>query len=106
MPAYDIICDNRLEMPKDNFKKKVFSVVRKIPPGSILTYKEVARRAGNVKAARAVGAVLRTNFDPEIPCHRVIRSDGTFGGYNRGIKKKVKILKEELKEKNEKTELH
>ena len=93
-------------MPKDNFKKKVFSVVRKIPPGSILTYKEVARRAGNVKAARAVGAVLRTNFDPEIPCHRVIRSDGTFGGYNRGIKKKVKILKEELKEKNEKTELH
>jgi O-6-methylguanine DNA methyltransferase len=48
-----------------------------------MTYKEVAARAGNPKAARAVGAVMRTNYDPSIPCDRVIASDGSMGGYNR-----------------------
>ena len=78
-----------------NFKEKVFEVVRKIPRGETLSYKEVAKRAGNQKASRAVGAILKTNFDPKIPCHRVIRSDGSLGGYNRGIKQKIKLLKKE-----------
>ena len=78
-----------------NFKEKVFEVVRKIPRGETLSYKEVAKRAGNPKASRAVGAILKTNFDPKIPCHRVIRSDGSLGGYNRGIKQKIKLLKKE-----------
>ncbi len=61
-----------------------------------MTYKEVATKAGNSKAARAVGAVLRTNYDPEIPCHRVIRSDGSLGSYNRGgTVRKRKLLKNE-----------
>lgn len=77
------------------FKEKVFSVVKKIPKGYVLTYGEVARRAGNAKAARAVGAVLRTNFDPKIPCHRVICLDGSLGGYNRGVKRKKNILQSE-----------
>ncbi len=77
------------------FKQKVFAVVRKIPKGKVLTYGEVARRAGKPRAARAVGAVLRTNFNPDIPCHRVIRSDGGLGGYNRGIKNKKAILRKE-----------
>lgn len=77
------------------FKEKVFAVVRKIPRGSVLTYGEVARRAGNPSAARAVGAILRTNFDPKIPCYRVIRSDGRLGGYNRGVKNKKSILEKE-----------
>jgi len=69
--------------------------VRRIRRGSVLTYKEVARRAGNPRAARAVGSILRTNFDPKIPCHRVIRSNGQVGGYNRGVSKKVLRLKVE-----------
>lgn len=77
------------------FHKKVLEVVRKIPQGKVLTYKEVAAKAGNPKGARAVGIILRTNFDPKIPCHRVIKSDGTLGGYNRGIQRKRKLLKEE-----------
>ena len=49
-----------------------------------MTYAEVARRAGSPGAARAVGSVMKKNFDPAIPCHRVIRSDGSLGQYNRG----------------------
>jgi O-6-methylguanine DNA methyltransferase len=75
------------------FKEKVYEVVKKIPKGETLTYKEVARRAGNIKAVRAVGNILNKNFDLNIPCHRVIRSDGKIGGYNRGIENKKKILK-------------
>ena len=78
-----------------SFKQKVFSVVKKIPKGSVLTYGEVARRAGHPRAARAVGSILTTNFDPKIPCHRVIRSDGSLGGHNRGVKKKRQLLKQE-----------
>lgn len=83
------------------FKKRVFEVVSKIPKGKTLSYKEVALRAGNSKAARAVGTILKTNFNPKIPCHRVIRSDGSPGGYNRGAKKKELLLKEERKTKNQ-----
>ena len=77
------------------FSKKVFSVVRRIPRGSTLSYGEVARRAGNRGAARAVGAILHTNRNPNIPCHRVIRADGSLGGYNRGGAKKKILLRRE-----------
>ncbi|MEY2641114.1 MAG: hypothetical protein RL150_507, partial [Candidatus Parcubacteria bacterium] len=55
------------------------------------------RRAGNPRAARAVGNILNKNYNPEIPCHRVIRSDGTTGGYNRGAGKKAALLASEAK---------
>ena len=78
------------------FADKVRDIVRKIPKGKTMTYKEVAAKAGNEKASRAVGAVMRTNFDPYIPCHRVIKSDGSFGSYNRGGPlKKQALLKAE-----------
>ncbi|MEK7643456.1 MAG: MGMT family protein [Patescibacteria group bacterium] len=77
------------------FRGRVLDIVRHIPRGSVLTYGEVARRAGNARAARAVGAIIGTNYDPHIPCHRVICSDGTLGGYNRGIKKKQELLRRE-----------
>ena len=78
------------------FKEKVFSITKKISRGSTLTYKQVAMKAGKPKAFRAVANILATNFDPKIPCHRVIRSDGGMGGYNRGgVKAKMKILKKE-----------
>ena len=78
-----------------SFREKVLSIVAKIPKGETLSYKEVARRAGNQKAARAVGAIMRANHDPRIPCHRVIRSDGSLGGFNRGAELKKKLLKRE-----------
>ena len=78
-----------------DFKDKVFDIVKQIPRGETLTYKEVAIMAGKPGAQRAVGNILSTNFDPAIPCHRVIRSDGKLGGYNRGMKRKQELLKEE-----------
>jgi methylated-DNA-[protein]-cysteine S-methyltransferase len=78
-----------------SFKQKVLTVVSKIPKGKVLTYQEVAKKAGSPKASRAVGNILNKNYDPKIPCHRVIRSDGKVGGYNRGTKKKIEILKKE-----------
>ena len=78
-----------------SFSEKVKLAVAKIPKGKVLTYAEVARRAGRPKAARAVGNILNKNFDPEIPCHRVIRSDGKISGYNRGAKRKITRLKNE-----------
>jgi methylated-DNA-[protein]-cysteine S-methyltransferase len=77
------------------FTEKVYGVVKKIPKGKVLSYKEVARRAGNMKASRAVGNILNKNYNFQIPCHRVIRSDGKLGGYNKGAKKKKEILKKE-----------
>jgi len=84
-----------IRLSPTSFKKKVFAIVRRISKGKTLTYGEVARRAGNAGAARAVGAVLKTNYDPNIPCHRVIRSDGTLGGYNRGVERKRTLLRKE-----------
>lgn len=77
------------------FSERVFNVVRKIPKGKTLTYGEVAKRAGSPRAYRAVGNILSTNYDPKIFCHRVIRSDGKPGGYNRGAFKKISRLKRE-----------
>jgi methylated-DNA-[protein]-cysteine S-methyltransferase len=77
------------------FSLKVFAVVAKIPKGETLAYKDVARRAGNERAYRAVGNILNKNRDPLIPCHRVIRSDGKTGGFNRGPKTKIRLLNEE-----------
>lgn len=78
-----------------SFAECVYDIVRKIPKGKTLTYKEVATLAGNARACRAVGNILNKNFDPDIPCHRVVRSDGSVGGYNRGTQKKMERLKEE-----------
>ena len=75
------------------FKTKVLKIVSKITKGKTLTYKEVAKLAGNPNASRAVGRIMSGNSDKNIPCHRVIRSDGKIGGYN-GLqgKDKAKIL--------------
>lgn len=77
------------------FKERVYNVVKKIPKGRVLTYKEVARLAGSPQAYRAVGNALNKNPFKEVPCHRVIRSNGEIGGFARGTKEKIKILKGE-----------
>jgi methylated-DNA-[protein]-cysteine S-methyltransferase len=78
-----------------DFSKKVYDAVRKIPEGKTLTYKEVAQLAGRPAAFRAVGNILNKNYNPEIPCHRVVRSNGKPGGYNRGSEQKIKRLRDE-----------
>lgn len=77
------------------FEKRVYQVVKKIPAGKVLTYKEVARRADRPRTWRTVGNILTKNKNPKIPCHRVIRSDGKIGGYRYGTKKKIYLLKKE-----------
>ena len=78
------------------FTERVYDVVRKIPKGKTLTYGQVAAAIGQPGAARAVGNALNKNCDTKnIPCHRVIRSDGSTGGYAFGAKKKIAILKKE-----------
>ena len=78
------------------FRDKVIQIVQKIPKGKTMTYKAVAARAGHPGAARAVGAIMRVNKDKSMPCHRVIKSDGTLGGYNtiNGPSKHALLIKE------------
>ena len=78
-----------------SFTEEVYKVVKKIPKGEVLTYKQVAEKTGKPSAYRAVGNALNKNRDGKVPCHRVIRSDGKIGGYAFGNMKKKEILREE-----------
>jgi O-6-methylguanine DNA methyltransferase len=79
-----------------SFVSAVRRVVRGIRKGQVMTYGAVAAKAGFPGAARAVGSLMKQNYDPAIPCHRVVRSDGSLGEYNRGgTKQKAAILKKE-----------
>ncbi len=78
------------------FSKKTYSLLCKVPEGKVTTYKELARAAGKPRAARAVGMIMRANPNaPHLPCHRVVRSGGSIGGYAGGVKKKLALLKKE-----------
>ncbi len=80
---------------KESFSDTVYKIVKSIPEGKTMTYKEVAILSGRPKAFRAVGNILNKNYNIDIPCHRVIRSDGKTGGYNRGSENKIKLLHKE-----------
>lgn len=87
---------------KMKFSEKVYKICKKIPKGSVSTYSEIARTL-NCKAYRAVGNALNKNRNKNVPCHRVIKSNGFVGGFALGTKKKVQILKKEgIKIKNNK----
>lgn len=79
------------------FQDRVYQIVKKIPRGRVLSYKEVAKLAGRPRAFRAVGNILNKSagWRTKIPCHRVIRSDGSIGGYRNGQKRKIALLKKE-----------
>jgi len=78
------------------FQKLVYGATKKIPKGRISTYGEIARAIGRPRSARAVGNALNCNpFAPDIPCHRVVRSDGSVGGFAKGNKEKIRILEGE-----------
>ena len=85
-----------MHRPLTGFTERVYAVVARIPRGTTLTYREVARRAGRPRAYRAVGNALHANRDfARVPCHRVVRSDGSLGGYALGVRKKAALLKKE-----------
>ncbi len=79
-----------------SFRADFYSLVSQIPEGRVSTYGDLARALGNDIAARAVGKMLNQNPNaPEVPCHRVVRSDGSIGGYAKGEEKKKELLEGE-----------
>ena len=88
--------------PLTHFQRRVCEIVSTIPSGETRTYRWVAEKLGNPKAIRAVGQALKKNPLPGIiPCHRVIRSDGSPGGFSKGEEKKRQLLlSEKKKQKN------
>ncbi|MDB5264690.1 MAG: hypothetical protein JWN64_261 [Parcubacteria group bacterium] len=96
-------------MKTDTFADKVRTISGKIPPGKVATYGQLATLAGSPGAARAVGAVMRTNKDRKaVPCHRVVGSNGSLTGYafGKGTSTKKSILsKEGVVFKGEKVDL-
>ena len=82
-------------MALTQFQKKVYAVVAKIPKGRTMTHREVAVAIGKPRAYRAVGNALNRNPFVQVPCHRVVRSGGTPGGFARGTRAKIQLLKQE-----------
>lgn len=83
-------------VPQGTFSDRVKKVVANIPHGSVMTYRQVAQKAGSAWAARAVGTVMRQNYDRNVPCHRVVLNNGELGAYNRGgTQQKEALLKAE-----------
>ena len=83
-----------MRMKRSSFVDRVRDAVRQIPKGETRSYGEVARAIGYPGAARAVGTVMKNNYDPTVPCHRVVRADGRVGEYNRGGERAKKRLLE------------
>ncbi len=79
-------------MKGSRFADCVREAVRQIPKGETRSYGEVAAAIGHPGAARAVGTIMRDNYDSTVPCHRVIRADGKIGEYNRGGPEKKRAL--------------
>ena len=80
------------------FQKKVWRALLTIPFGEVRTYSWLAKKIGSPKATRAVGSACGANpFAPIVPCHRVVRNDGSLGGYSArgGIRKKLELLASE-----------
>ena len=75
-----------------DFSKRVYQAAKNIPKGKVSTYKEIAISL-NSKAYRAVGNALNKNQSKNVPCHRVVKSNGCIGGFNGGVKKKTEMLR-------------
>lgn len=79
-----------------HFRQRVYDMLSRVPPGFVVTYGDIARALSCPHASRAVGAALRANTAlVVIPCHRVVKQDGTLGGYVRGVQEKKRLLKKE-----------
>ena len=77
------------------FRSRVLSIVRRIPPGRLATYGDVAAAAGNARACRAVGNIMRDCKSTDVPCHRVIAAGGRLGGFGGNLELKRALLRAE-----------
>ncbi|MBI2829328.1 MAG: MGMT family protein [Acidobacteria bacterium] len=78
-----------------DFRRRVLAVVRRIPPGRVATYGDVADWAGRPRAWRAVGNIMRECHEPATPCHRVVGAGGALGGYGGNPQLKRELLRAE-----------
>jgi len=78
-----------------SFRLRVIAAVRRVPPGRVATYGDIAALAGSPRAWRAVGTILRECRDPSTPCHRVIGAGGALGGYGSNLQLKRELLRAE-----------
>ncbi len=92
-------------LTKKSFSERCYELLKKVPRGKVTTYKIIAERL-KTKAYRAVGSSMNKNpYAPNVPCHRVVKSDGSVGGFAFGVRKKIEMLKKEgIKIKNNKLE--
>ena len=98
-----IISKNKSLTP---FQKKVYTAISGIPAGEVRSYKWVACKLRAPSAARAVGNALNKNpYAPLVPCHRIVKSDGSIGGFAKGVKAKRKLLERERDRKTHHTPL-
>lgn len=82
-------------MAKQSFNERCYSLLRKVPRGKVTTYKALAEALGT-KAYRAVGNAMNKNpYAPQVPCHRVVSSDGSMTGFASGVNNKIALLKKE-----------
>jgi O-6-methylguanine DNA methyltransferase len=85
-----------LSLVESEFKRRAYTSLRKVPPGAVITYHGLAATVGQPDGQRAIGNTMATNPIPIfVPCHRVIRSDGTIGNYGGGVDNKIKLLRAE-----------
>src|SRR5438445_7859487 len=88
--SFDVDVDLR---PLTPFQRRVLAATARVPYGELTTYRQVARRAGNEQASRAAGGAIGSNPIPiVVPCHRVVASDGSLGGYSGGLPAKRRLL--------------
>lgn len=78
------------------FERRVLSIVSRVPPGRVVTYGDVARLAGQPRAARAVGNIMRRADRPGLPYHRVVAAGGKLGGYSNPSVKRALLVAEGL----------
>jgi methylated-DNA-[protein]-cysteine S-methyltransferase len=101
MTAYfagDVIVMDTLPVGQSGgpFRQAAWKVMREVPPGEVITYSELARRAGNERAVRAAGSACAQNMvAPIVPCHRIVRTGGDLGGYYYGLDAKSWLLEHE-----------
>ena|SRR5688500_17688437 len=90
------IMKDHLDNKKTIKNEDVYDLLRKIPAGKVTTYGDLAKALGNPSASRIIGSIIGKNPNPiQVPCHRVVMSDGKLGGYAYGTAKKKELLEKE-----------